>query len=90
MWKERSGLLYETDEVVANRRTASLGGVAITLLLLVLSLSVVRGLQAPDTIGDRLNPGQVNCDLELHDACPHSAMPDWIRAAIRSLRQFNS
>jgi hypothetical protein len=36
----------ESDDEAADRQTASLGGLAITLLLLVMSLFVVRELQA--------------------------------------------
>jgi hypothetical protein len=36
----------ESDDEAANRQTASLGGLAIALLLLVMSLLVVRELQA--------------------------------------------
>lgn len=89
MRKERPGLLHETDEEVATRRTASLGGVAITLLLLVLSLSVVRGLQAAESIGDPLNPWQANRDLRLLVTSPHSVTTDWTRATLRSIRQSN-
>jgi hypothetical protein len=62
MWKEHPDLLYERDDEVANRRTASLGGLAITLLLAVLGLFLVRGLQAADTIGDCRNSARINCD----------------------------
>jgi hypothetical protein len=51
----------ESDDEAANRQTASLGGLAIALLLLVLSLLVVRELQAEATTEWGM---QVNCDLE--------------------------
>jgi hypothetical protein len=38
-------LLKETDDDVANRQTASLAGLAVSLLLAVLGLFLVRGLQ---------------------------------------------
>jgi hypothetical protein len=50
----------ESDDEVANRQTASLGGLAITLLLLVMSLFVMRELQARATEWGI----QVNCDPE--------------------------
>jgi len=90
MWKERPNFLGETDEEVATRRTTSLGGVAITLLLLVLSLPVIHGLQAADSIEVPHDPWQVNRDLALHDTWPRSATPDWIRDTLRSVRQSNS
>ena len=45
MQQERPWLVDEDDEA-ANRQTASLGGVAITLLLLVVGLFLVRELHA--------------------------------------------
>jgi hypothetical protein len=49
----------ESDDEAANRQTASLGGLAITLLLLVMSVFVMRGLQAEATTEWGM---QVNCD----------------------------
>jgi hypothetical protein len=51
----------ESDDEAANRQTASLGGLAITLLLLVMSLFVMRELQAEATTEWGR---QVNCDPE--------------------------
>jgi len=75
MWKENRALLNETDAEVANRQTASLAGLAITLLLAVLGLFLVRGLQANDTIGYFANHGEVNCDLVFHDTTMHHSAP---------------
>jgi hypothetical protein len=51
----------ESDDGAANRQTASLGGLAITLLLLIMSLFVMRELQAKATTEWGT---QVNCDPE--------------------------
>jgi hypothetical protein len=90
MRKEHPGRLYETDDEVANQQTASLAGVAITLLLAVLGLYLVRGLQPKDTIGDCLSSRQMNCNLGFHDTVIQNSTLDLIRAAIRSVRWSNS
>ena len=46
MPQERPWLIEDADEEAANRQTASLGGVAVTLLLLVVGLFLVRELHA--------------------------------------------
>lgn len=51
------------DEEAANRRTASLAGVAVTLLLLVVGLFLVRELHAKSLIEDCLMSGRTDCDL---------------------------
>jgi hypothetical protein len=61
MQQERSWIVEE-DEEAANRQTASLGGVAITLLLLVLGLFLVHELHAKVAIEDCLMAGRINCD----------------------------
>ena len=86
MRKERP----ETDDEVATRRTAALGGLAITLFLLVLSLSVVHGLRAADTVEDSLNNKHVNRDEELLDIWPPGAASDLIGVPFRSVRHSNS
>lgn len=63
MQQRYPGLLDETDEKAADRQTASLGGVAITLLLLVVGLFLVRELHANDAIEDGLMAGPVNYGL---------------------------
>jgi hypothetical protein len=52
----------EEDEEAANRQTASLAGVAITLLLLVLGLLLMRELHTKATIEDCLMAGRPHCD----------------------------
>jgi hypothetical protein len=49
----------------ADRQTASLAGVAITLLLLVLGVFLVRELHAKAVIEDCLMAGRSNCDMLL-------------------------
>ena len=61
MQQERHWIVDE-DEETANRQTASLGGVAITLLLLVLGLFLVRELHAKGVVEDCLMSGRINCD----------------------------
>jgi hypothetical protein len=51
------------DEEAADRQTESLAGVAITLLLLVLGLFLVRELHAKAVIEDCLMSGRSNCDI---------------------------
>ena len=54
--------LIEQDEEDANRQTASLAGVAITLLLLVIGLFLVRQLLTKSAIEDCLMAGRLQCD----------------------------
>ena len=57
MQQERPWIVEE-DEEAANRQTASLGGVAITLLLLVVGLFLVHELHAKAAIEDCLMAGR--------------------------------
>jgi hypothetical protein len=50
------------DEKAANRQTASLLGIAVTLLLLVVGLFLVQQLGASSRIEDCLMSGRSNCD----------------------------
>jgi len=52
----------------ANRQTASLAGVAITLLLLVIALFLIRELHTKAQIEDCLLAGRSNCDILVHAA----------------------
>jgi len=52
----------------ANRQTASLAGVAITLLLLVIGLFLIRELHAKAQIEDCLMAGRTNCDILVNAA----------------------
>jgi hypothetical protein len=51
------------DQEAANRQTASLAGVAITLLLLVVGLFLVHVLHDNAMIEDCLLSGRSNCDV---------------------------
>jgi hypothetical protein len=51
------------EQEVANRQTASLGGVAVTLLLIIFGMILVRELHAKASIEDCLMAGRTNCDL---------------------------
>jgi len=90
MWTKHPGLLNETDDEVANRRTMSLAGLAVTLFMTVLGLFLVRGLQVDDSIGSCLNLGCVNRDLAFHDTRRPDVTSDLARTAMRSVRQPNS
>ncbi|HTC11126.1 MAG TPA: hypothetical protein VK726_20360 [Acetobacteraceae bacterium] len=59
-------LLDEVEDLeAADRQTASLAGVAITLLLLVVGLFLVRELHAKSMVEDCLMSGRTNCDVVL-------------------------
>lgn len=49
------------DEAAANRQTASLGGVAISLFLIVVGLFLVHELHAKAQLEDCLLSGRTNC-----------------------------
>jgi hypothetical protein len=49
------------DEAAANRQTASLGGVAISLFLIVVGLFLVHQLHAKAEVEDCLLSGRTNC-----------------------------
>jgi hypothetical protein len=49
------------DEAAANRQTASLGGVAIALLLIVVGLFLIHQLHEKVQIEDCLLSGRTNC-----------------------------
>ena len=51
------------EEEEADRQTASLGGVAIILALLVAGVFLVRELHAKAAIEDCLLAGRTNCDI---------------------------
>ena len=62
MYQQRRWQRHAEEQEAANRQTASLAGVAITLLLLVLGLFLVRELRAKAAIEDCLMSGRGNCD----------------------------
>ncbi len=62
--RQNDRLLDEAeDQADADRQTASLAGVAVTLLLLVVGLFLVHALRNEATIEDCLLSGRSNCDV---------------------------
>jgi hypothetical protein len=51
------------DEATADRQTASLGGVAVALFLIVVGLFLVHELHAKAQIEDCLLEGRTNCSV---------------------------
>ncbi len=58
-------LFSEDDEDGANRQTASLAGLAVALLLVVVGLFLVHTLQTKCAIEDCLLSGRTNCSAVL-------------------------
>jgi hypothetical protein len=63
MYQRRPWLTEDEAQEEANRQTASLAGIAITLLLLVLGAFLVHQLHAKAEIEDCLLAGRSNCDV---------------------------
>jgi hypothetical protein len=59
-WLDHRRWIEERDED-ADRQTASLAAIAVTLLLLVIGLFLVRTLHHTATIEDCLLSGRTNC-----------------------------
>ena len=60
--------LAEKDEEAANRQTASLAAIAVTLLLLIVGLFLVQELRTKAAIEDCLMAGRTNCDKPVQSA----------------------
>jgi hypothetical protein len=60
MQQHRSRMFHETDDQADDRQTASLGAVAITLLLLVIGLFLVREMQTGPVIENGTTAAIVN------------------------------
>jgi hypothetical protein len=60
-------LIYagDDDQEGADRQTASLAGLAVALLLVVIGLFLVRQLHAKAVIEDCLLSGRSNCDVTI-------------------------
>lgn len=56
-------LTVQDDQEAADRQTVSLAGIAITLLLLVIGLFLIRELHTKMIIEDCLMAGRSDCDL---------------------------
>ncbi len=61
-------LFVDDDQEGADRQTASLAGLAVVLLLVVIGLFLVRTLQAKCAVEDCLLAGRSNCDAMLISA----------------------
>jgi hypothetical protein len=87
--QQRPGRRDEPNDEAADRQTARLGGVAITLLLPVVSLFLVRELRGKVPIEDCLIAGRVNCNLLAATPSDPSATISWprLRYATRARRQ---
>lgn len=59
----------DDDQEGADRQTASLAGLAVALLLVVIGLFLVRQLHAKAVIEDCLLSGRSNCDVAM--LAPH-------------------
>jgi hypothetical protein len=68
MYQRRPWLSDEEAQIEANRQTASLAGIAITLLLLVVGVFLIHQLHAKAAIEDCLLSGRRNCDILLRAA----------------------
>ncbi len=58
----------DDDQDGANRQTASLAGMAVALLLVVVGLFLIRKLHEKSMIEDCLMSGRTNCDKVLAQA----------------------
>jgi hypothetical protein len=58
-------LFAEDDHEAADRQTASLAGLAVALLLVVIGLYLVHALATKSAIEDCLLAGRSNCDTLL-------------------------
>ena len=61
-------LFVDDDQEGADRQTASLAGLAVALLLVVIGLFLVRTLHAKCVVEDCLLAGRSNCDAMLVSA----------------------
>jgi hypothetical protein len=65
MYHRRIWLSEEEAQDEANRQTASLAGIAVTLLLLVLGVFLVHALHSEAEVEDCLLAGRNNCAVVL-------------------------
>jgi hypothetical protein len=63
MQQQPSLIIEEDEDEAADRQTASLAGVAITLVLLVIGLFLVHALHTEAMVEDCLMAGRTNCDI---------------------------
>ncbi|CAH2599733.1 conserved protein of unknown function [Rhodovastum atsumiense] len=62
---DRLGFNRDEEQQEADRQTSSLAGLAVALLIVVVSLLVVQRLATKAAIEDCLIAGRANCDLML-------------------------
>jgi hypothetical protein len=74
MYQRRPWLSEDEAQEEANRQTASLAGVAITLLLLVMGVFLVHQLHAKSALEDCLLSGRRNCDALLMPSASDAAI----------------
>jgi hypothetical protein len=55
----------EDEEAGANRQTASLAALAVTLFLVVASVALINRLRYNSTVEDCLLSGRTNCGVEI-------------------------
>jgi hypothetical protein len=60
----------EEDEAGANRQTASLAALAVTLFLVVACVALIQRLQYASTVEDCLLSGRTNCGTTILVAPP--------------------
>jgi hypothetical protein len=84
VWRE-AGIHPNPEPIDGNRRTASLGGVAVTLFIVVLALVIARKLQVRCLIENCVFAGGTNCqhvadNLRVSRAVEHlvDEARDWI------------
>ena len=58
----------EDDQAGANRQTASLAALAVTLFLVVVALALVNHLRYTSTVEDCLLSGRTNCGVAITTA----------------------
>lgn len=66
----RRFLDLEDEEAGANRQTASLAALAITLFLVVVSFALIRELRHQSSVEDCLLSGRTNCGVPITPASP--------------------
>jgi hypothetical protein len=70
----------ESDDLEAeNRQTASLAGVVIILVLLIVGLFLVQELRVKAAIEDCLMSGRRNCDMFVTKPMPWLGLETWLR-----------
>jgi hypothetical protein len=79
MYRHRPWLDESDDSEAENRQTASLAGVAVTLVLLVVGLFLVQELRLKAAIEDCLLSGRRNCDSYVAKPEPWHGIDSWLR-----------